>query len=240
MIPAAKTISPKVLGNLGSGDYLCLIEDSNGETTLTVRVLYVYRNGFRRRRLVTSLLDPNLYPAPELAQLYHMRWDIETFYRDFRHTFRATCWHCQTPDSFHRELLVHMIAFCLIRLAMLEASRLINVSIGQLSFARALTETRLFFRMLVTSGEGTSWNSVWVAFVECCSLHRVRSKPDRQFTRDRQEYRRKSRGLEQRKRGRKPKGTQEASILDDRPETLKDSKGRVYLLSYRHWVRPNA
>jgi hypothetical protein len=231
MIPASKTISPKVLRNLGPGDYLCLIKDSNSSITLTVRVLFVYRQGFRRRRLVTSLLDPELYPAPELARLYHMRWDIETFYRDFKHTFHATCWHCQTPDSFHRELLVHMIAFCLIRLAMLEASRMANAPVGHLSFARALTETRLFFRMLITSGEGTLWDSVWAAFVECCSRHRVRSKPDRQFTRDRQEYRRKSRGLEQRKRGRKPEASQKASILDDRPEMINDSKGRAYLLS---------
>jgi hypothetical protein len=27
--------------------------------------------------LVTSLLDPSLFPASELANLYHMRWDIE-------------------------------------------------------------------------------------------------------------------------------------------------------------------
>ena len=231
MIPASKTISPRVLRNLGPSDYLCLIKESNSGITLTVRVLYVYRNGFRRRRLVTSLLDQEVYPASELAHLYHMRWDIETFYRDFKHTFRATCWHCQTPDSFHRELLVHMIAFCLIRLAMLEASRLINVSVGHLSFARALTETRLFFRMLTTSVEGTLWDSIRAVFVECCSRHRVRSKPDRQFTRDRQEYRRKSRGLEQRKRGRKPKPSQKVSILNDRPEMINDSKGRAYLLS---------
>ena len=33
---------------------------------------------------------------------------------------------------------MHMIALCLIRLAMLEASCLIHVSVGQISFARAL------------------------------------------------------------------------------------------------------
>ena len=51
-----------------------------------------------------------------------MRGDIETFYRDFKHTLKATSWHCKTPTSFHQELLVHMIALCLIRIAMLEAS----------------------------------------------------------------------------------------------------------------------
>ena len=40
------------------------------------------RDGFRRRRLVTSLLDPDRFPASELARLYHLRWDIETFYTE--------------------------------------------------------------------------------------------------------------------------------------------------------------
>ena len=124
--------------------------DSHDHTTLIVRVLFVYRKGFRRRRLVTSLLDPSLFPASELANLYHMRWDIETFYRDFKHTLRATSWHCHTVTSFHQELLMHMIVLCLIRIAMLQASQLAKVSVGLLSFARALTETRLFFKLLLS------------------------------------------------------------------------------------------
>jgi hypothetical protein len=151
IIPAKKTLRPQVLRTLAQGDYLCQIKDYNDNTTLTVRVLFVHRNGFRRRRLVTSLLDPVLFPASELARLYHMRWDIETFYRDFKHTMQATSWHCHTPKSFHQELLAHMITLCLIRIAMIEASHLANVSVTQLSFARALAETRLFLKLLLST-----------------------------------------------------------------------------------------
>ncbi|CAB1085543.1 hypothetical protein D1AOALGA4SA_13030 [Olavius algarvensis Delta 1 endosymbiont] len=122
LIPAKANNRPKVLRALGQGDYLCQIKDSHDHTTtLTVRVLFVYRKGFRRR-LVTSLLDPILFPASDLARIYHMRWDIEKFYRDFKHTMRTTSWHCRTPTTFHQELLVHMIVVCQIRIAMLEAS----------------------------------------------------------------------------------------------------------------------
>lgn len=230
IIPATKNIRPQVLRILGEGDYLCQIKDYDNNTILTVRVLFVYRNGFRRRRLVTSLLDPILFPASELAHLYHMRWDIETFYRDFKHTLRATSWHCRTPTSFHQELLMHMIALCLIRIAMLQASRLANLSVGQLSFARALTETRLFLKILLSTAALLLWPCIWAEFVQCCSRHRVRFKPNRQFPRDRQQYRRKSRGLEQRPRGRKPKYS---AVTPHQPgrETLKDSKGNLHLLS---------
>jgi hypothetical protein len=159
-----------------------------------------------------------------------MRWDIETFYRDFKHTMQATSWHCHTPTSFHQELLVHMIALCLIRIAMLEASHLASVSVAQLSFARALTETRLFLKLLLSTPDVLMWSTIWTVFVQCCACHRVHFKPDRQFPRDRQQYRRKSRGLEKRPRGRKLKYNAVAPQQPER-ETLKDSKGRLYLLS---------
>jgi hypothetical protein len=234
LIPAKAAMRPQVLRTLGTGDYLCRIKNSHDKTPLTVRVLFVYRNGFRRRRLVTSLLDPILFPPSELAHLYHMRWDIETFYRDFKHTLRATSWHCQTPTSFHQELLVHMIALCLIRIAMLEASRSANISVGQLSFARALTETRLFLKLLLPTTDVFQWPSIWAIFMEHCARHLVKFKPNRQFPRDRQQYRRKSRGLDRRRPGRKRKA---ASMLPpeaesfSKPETLKDSKGNLFLLS---------
>ena len=231
IIPAKTTMRPQVLRILGQGDYLCQIKDSYNNTTLTVRVLFVHRNGFRRRRLVTSLLDPDLFPASELAHLYHMRWDIETFYRDFKHTLRATSWHCRTPTSFQQELLMHMIALCLIRIAMKEASGLANLSVGQLSFARALTETRLFFKFVLTTHDVLLWPTLWGTFVQCCAKHRVQFKPNRQFPRDRQQYRRKSRGLEKRPRGRKPKAAIAQAPKPPQPETRKDRKGRVFLLS---------
>ncbi len=233
IIPAKAAMRPQVLRILGPGDYLCQVKDSHDKTPLTVRVVFVYRNGFRRRRLVTSLLDPISFPASELARLYHMRWDIETFYRDFKHTLRATSWHCQTPTSFHQELLMHMIALCLIRIAMLEASRSVNASVGQLSFARALTETRLFFKLILSTADVLLWPSIWAIFVQHCARHRVKFKPNRQFPRDRQQYRRKSRGLERRQPGRKRIATllpPEPETLN-RPQTLKDSKGNLFLLS---------
>lgn len=235
IIPTKTTTRPQVIRPLGPGDYLCQITDSTDKTTLTVRVAFIYRNGFRRRRLVTSLLDPTLFPVSELANLYHLRWDIETFYRDFKHTLQASSWHCKTPTSFHQELLVHMIALCLIRLAMLEASRLVNVTVRQLSFARALTETRLFLRFLLSTADVLLWSSLYSDFVLCCSRHRVKIKPDRHFTRDRQQYRKKSRGVvEPRRKGRKRKSALDHQAeLDtvNNPEVRKDSKNNMFLLS---------
>jgi hypothetical protein len=229
IIPLKENLRPKVSSVLGDGDYVCRIQDPCSKKTIDLRVVFAYRNGFRRRRLITSLMDPIDFPASELAQLYHLRWGIETFYRDFKCSLRATNWHCQTPESFHRELLMHMIVYCLIRLTMLGACRLVKLSVGQLSFTRALTETRLLLRILLATTGTDIWASIWQTHLSCCARYPVRYKPGRQFSRNRQEYRRKSRGLEKRRRGRKSKYKQASPT--PKPETRKGLKGQLFLLS---------
>jgi len=230
LIPAKKHMRPRLIRKLGTGDYLCNITDSYNGKTMQVRVVFVYRNGFRRRRLVTSLLDSSSYPASELAQLYHMRWDIETFYRDFKSTLRATSWHCQTPITFQKELLVHMIAICLIRTAMLAAGRLKNSPVSSFSFARAVTETRRFLSLIVSSAILNPWTFLYDRFVRACARHRVAIKRGRQFSRNQQEYRKKSRGLERKRPGRKPrfKLSKPSTPL---PEVFKNLNGQCFLLS---------
>ncbi len=125
-----------------------------------------------------------------------------------------------------------MIALCLIRLAMLEASSLANVTVAQLSFSRALTETRLFLKTLLSTAEVLLWSSLYTAFVLCCSRHRVLCKPDRHFSHDRQLYRKKSRGImEPHRKGRKRKSVLTPELETVKSETITDSKDRVFLLS---------
>ncbi|WP_054812009.1 transposase [Nocardia arizonensis] len=39
-----------------------------------------------RYRLITTLTDDKRYPAKELVDLYHQRWEIETSYLELRST----------------------------------------------------------------------------------------------------------------------------------------------------------
>ena len=197
LIPLKKSGRPRVLRRLGPSDYLCQI-DSEGKS-LSVRVLYVYRDGFRRRRLVTSLLDPESFPAGELAEIYHQRWDIETFYRDLKRTMKAIHWHCARPETFEQELIVHLLAVCLIRLAMLQAAGSSVGGVGHLSFARSLTETRVFF-LTIGRQDALPFQPCYDGYLLRCARYEVRIRPGRSFSRNQQEYRRKARGLEVKRR----------------------------------------
>ena len=146
IIPMDRSGRPRVIQMISKADYLCEIRDSKTKETMKVRILYAYRKGFRRRRIVSSLLDPMKYPPQDIVNLYHMRWTIETYYNDFKNTMQGNKWHCQTPHTFEVELVCKMIVSCLIRIAMTNAAKAKGLLPGALSFSRALTETRIFLR----------------------------------------------------------------------------------------------
>ncbi len=94
---------------------------------LSVRILRytLRRRGFRTRSvtLVTTLLDPERYPAEQLALLYARRWQIELWFRDIKTSMGMEVLRCQSPKMIHKELEMFFIAYNLIRCLMIQASR---------------------------------------------------------------------------------------------------------------------
>ncbi len=56
--------------------------------------------------LVTTLLDPVVYPAIELAELYAQRWQIETNLRHLKQTLRMDVLRTKTVAGVQKELLM--------------------------------------------------------------------------------------------------------------------------------------
>ena len=57
--------------------------------------------GYRTKSvtLITTLLDPKLYPAAELAQLYARRWRIELWFRDIKTSMGMETLRCLAPQD---------------------------------------------------------------------------------------------------------------------------------------------
>jgi len=115
---------------------------------LTVRILrYTLRRpGFRTRSvtLVTTLLDPERYPAQELALLYARRWQIELWFRDLKTSMGMEVLRCESPKMIHKELEMFFIAYNLLRCLMLQASRDYHVELTRLSFKGTVDTVRQF------------------------------------------------------------------------------------------------
>ena len=110
--------------------------------TLLIRELRFMtpQRGFRTHviTLVTTLLDPEIYPASELAELYLSRWQIEVNFRHLKTTMGMEVLHCKTVAGVLKELHMFAIAYNLVRLVMLEAARQQKVPLDRISFIDAL------------------------------------------------------------------------------------------------------
>jgi hypothetical protein len=93
-----------------------------------------------RRRLITSLLDEQLYPAIELARLYHERWEVEiTIDETDTHQRRAfQPFRSRKPEGVIQEFYALLIAHYAIRKVMLDAAQLAELDPDRISFTNAL------------------------------------------------------------------------------------------------------
>ena len=113
---------------------------------LTVREIHFVVDipGFRTQAITvsTTLLDPKAYPTDAFIELYRRRWMAELFLRDIKTTMGMDVLTCQTPDMVHKELLMYLIAYNLVRALMFEASLRHGVPVDRISFKGTLSTVR--------------------------------------------------------------------------------------------------
>ncbi len=114
--------------------------------TLLLRQIKVTmdRPGFRVTTfyIITTLLDADVYPASDIADLYLQRWDVELFFRDIKTTMGMDILRCKTPAMVRKEILMHFIAYNGIRRLMSQAAREQNLPLRRLSFKGSIQALR--------------------------------------------------------------------------------------------------
>jgi len=106
---------------------------------LTIRVIRFGTRvpGFRSRTVLvaTTLLDPVAYPLEEIAALYGDRWTVELRLRDIKTTMQMDVLRGKSPDVVRKEILMHLLAYNLIRALMWQAAQKHGRPLHRLSFA---------------------------------------------------------------------------------------------------------
>jgi hypothetical protein len=111
------------------------------ETLVLREVRYhIDRPGFRTRQitLVTTLLDTAVYRVDDLAELYRLRWQVETSLAHLKTTMQMEILHCKTVPGVLKELTVFAIVYNLVRLVMCQSSTLQHIGVERISFVDAL------------------------------------------------------------------------------------------------------
>jgi DDE family transposase len=125
---------------------------------ITVRLLRVTleRRGFRTEHLVlvTTLLDPELYPACEILATHARRWRLEMCLDDLKTTLGMESLRCHCPEMVEKELLVFLIAHNLVRWLMTQAASNGSVELDGLSFKGSLDAFRQWSQALAQHGSG--------------------------------------------------------------------------------------
>jgi hypothetical protein len=88
--------------------------------------------------LVTTLLDPQRYPAAEIAKLYRLRWQVEVDLRDLKITLGMDVLKGHKVKTIKKEVLVYALVYNLVRLVALKAARRQGVNPHRISFIDAL------------------------------------------------------------------------------------------------------
>jgi Transposase DDE domain len=88
--------------------------------------------------LVTTLLDPVLYPAAEIATLYAQRWQVEVDLRDLKITLGLDVLKGHKVDTVKKELLAFVLVHNLVRLVMVKAAARQGVKPHRISFIDAM------------------------------------------------------------------------------------------------------
>ena len=161
---ARSDLKSRVIKKFARGDELIEIEvskharrqDPSLPATWQMRAVRYRRKGFPPQLLLTSLRDPNVYPATEIAELYHERWELELGYDEIKTELldREETIRSRKPDGVKQELWGILLAYNLIRLEMTHIAVEADVDPTRISFVEALRLIRDEWEWLSVTSPG--------------------------------------------------------------------------------------
>lgn len=101
--------------------------------------------------LVTMLLDAEVYPAADLAALYHRRWQVEVNLRHMKKTMGMRVLRSQTEQRLERELLAFALVYNVVCSVMTVIALHLETTPERISLIDTLRLLRVGIHRLVTA-----------------------------------------------------------------------------------------
>lgn len=77
----------------------------------TIRVVRFQLDNGEYETLVTSLMDREAFPATCFKELYHLRWGIETSFRELKYNLGAVNFHSRSDEFVKQEIVAKIIMY---------------------------------------------------------------------------------------------------------------------------------
>jgi hypothetical protein len=149
---AKKNTVMRVVAKLGKGDELVELNvspaarraDPSLPARWIARAIRYRRPGHKDQVLLTSLLDAEAFPAAEIVEIYHERWELELGYDEIKTELlqREETLRSQAPAAISQELYGILLAYNLIRYRMEHVAEVVGVPPTRISFVMAMREVR--------------------------------------------------------------------------------------------------
>jgi hypothetical protein len=151
--------------------------------TLTLRVVKgsLYQKGFRVRTvtLITTLLDPQAYPAQQILLAYLRRWRLEMCLDDLKTTLHLESVRSHSPEMAQKELFMRLIAHNLVRCTMAQAATDHDVPLERISFKGALDTLRQFSHAMAQAKSKKKRKLLWAELLRTLAADLVPERPGR-------------------------------------------------------------
>ncbi len=127
--------------------------------------------------IVTTLVDSKRFSADEIAELYGLRWDVETDIACWKTTMGFCDLRCHTLENLDREIAVGVLAYNLVRSLTNDAAAVLEIHPREVSFSRSRDAWIYFSDELETSDD-----LMWIVLSATSRL--VRDRPGREEPRE--------------------------------------------------------
>lgn len=148
MTRAKSSTKLRVVRRFGRGDELVELEVSRAARTkdpslpthFDARAIRYQRKGYQPQILLTSLTDEERFPAAELRDLYHERWELELGFGELKTDMldRLETIRSKSPSAVTQEVWGLLIAYNLVRLEMQRLAKELGVPPLRISFVASL------------------------------------------------------------------------------------------------------
>lgn len=139
----------------------------------------VIQKGFRTRRIViaTTLLNSETYTAESIALLYRQRWQVEIDIRSLKTHMQMDQLRCKSPSMVRKEIYCHMLAYNLVRSAIVESALIYDKRPRQLSFTGAMQAMNAF--LSAVAAQGSNLEAQYQNMLKAISEQQIGDRPDR-------------------------------------------------------------
>ena len=89
-------------------DYLPRKSDKTYELSFRIIRFPIGSNSYE---IIITNLDRNIFDVKKIKEIYHLRWGIETSFRELKYAIGLTSFHARKPDFIKQEIYVRLLLY---------------------------------------------------------------------------------------------------------------------------------